>query len=114
MLFCSLLSPFESNGHCGVSPVITRGRKKKRRTSATNIRTWSGSFNPQNRVTIELKSYSLYFTDSFVPFTLAHSSLSWVSTSTQSEERGRKLENCLFGFLQNKKHSYFFSDQIGC
>ena len=66
------------SGHCVVSPVITQGRKKKTRTSATNIRTWSVSFNPQNRVASELTSHSSFVSNSFVPFALAHSLPSWV------------------------------------
>ncbi len=42
------------------------------------IRTWSGSFNPRNRVVSELTSHSPFQSDSFVPFVLAHSSPDWV------------------------------------
>jgi hypothetical protein len=42
------------------------------------IRTWSGSFNPRNRVISELTSHSSFQSDSFVPFVLAHSSPDWV------------------------------------
>jgi len=42
------------------------------------IHTWSGSFNPQNRVISELTSHSSFQSDSFVPFVLAHSSPDWV------------------------------------
>jgi hypothetical protein len=42
------------------------------------IRTWSGSFNPRNRVICELTSHLSFEPDSFVPFFLAHSSPEWV------------------------------------
>jgi len=42
------------------------------------IRTWSGSFNPRNRVISELTSHSLFEPESFVPFVLAHSLPDWV------------------------------------
>jgi hypothetical protein len=42
------------------------------------IRTWSGSFNPRNRVISELTSHLSFEPDSFVPFVLGHSSPEWV------------------------------------
>jgi hypothetical protein len=72
------LSHFELNGRCEVSPVITQGRKKKRRIRETTIGAWSGSFNPRNRVASELTSHSSFVSNSFVPFAVAHSLPSWV------------------------------------
>jgi len=42
------------------------------------IWTWSGSFNPRNRVASELTSHAPFEPDSFVPFVLAHSLPDWV------------------------------------
>jgi len=67
------------------------------------VRTWSGSFNPRNRVISELTSHASFEPDSFVPFVLAHSSPDWVFD---------KLTAAGGGLLTDGKPSVWVVDEI--